>query len=220
MRQKIKNQRFGRLIAIEEMSREGSRKHYWRCRCDCGNEVIVEESHLKDGHTKSCGCYRREKRRRDLTGERFGRLTVLRRIDGKEGKSKRWECRCDCGNICICMQANLLSGTTRSCGCLREEQRKVNMKKAIHFVDGTCVERIASRKIYSNNKTGCRGVYRRENNTWRASIGFQGKLYSLGSFYSFEEAVRARREAEERLYEPFLKEYDSKKVIEAGGENV
>ena len=81
------------------------------------------------------------------------------------------------------------------------------MKKAIHFMDGTCVERIACRKTFSNNTSGHRGVYRRENNRWRASIGFQGKSYNLGSFATYEEAVQARLDAEKRLYDPFLAKY-------------
>lgn len=85
------------------------------------------------------------------------------------------------------------------------------MKKAIHFVDGTCVERIACRKTFLNNTTGHRGVYRRENNRWRASIGFQGKVYYLGSFSSFEDAVEARLSAEARLYDPFLEKYAEEK---------
>ena len=90
---------------------------------------------------------------------------------------------------------------------LQEAQRKVNMKKTIHFMDGTCVERIACRKTFSNNTSGHRGVYRRENNRWRASIGFQGKSYNLGSFATYEEAVQARLDAEKRLYDPFLAKY-------------
>lgn len=74
-------------------------------------------------------------------------------------------------------------------------------------MDGTCVERIASRKTFINNTTGHRGVYRRENNRWRASIGFRGKVYYLGSFGTFDEAVQARLEAEARFYDPFLEQY-------------
>ena len=33
-----------------------NRRHYWICECDCGNEVIVWGTHLRNGHTKSCGC--------------------------------------------------------------------------------------------------------------------------------------------------------------------
>ena len=81
------------------------------------------------------------------------------------------------------------------------------MKKAIHFVDGTCVERIASRKNCANNTTGHRGVYRRQNNRWRAAIGFKGKVYNLGTYESFQDAVNARLEAEKNLYDAFLDQY-------------
>ena len=50
----IDNRRFGKLIAISPY-RSGGRT-YWKCKCDCGNEVDVELSHLVDGHTRSCGC--------------------------------------------------------------------------------------------------------------------------------------------------------------------
>ena len=61
----------------------------------------------------------------DLTGQRFGRLTVLER-DGSytlySGDSvPTWVCKCDCGTECIVMGRNLRSGATRSCGCLRRE---------------------------------------------------------------------------------------------------
>jgi len=129
------------------------------------------------------------------------------KADRPDRMSDYWLCQCDCGKQCICRKENLRSGVTRSCGCLQEAQRKVNMKKAIHFMDGTCVERIACRKTFSNNTSGHRGVYRRENNRWRASIGFQGKSYNLGSFATYEEAVQARLDAEKRLYDPFLAKY-------------
>ena len=46
-------QKFGRLTVLEHVC---NRK--WRCRCECGKETIVEACHLKNGHTKSCGCLR------------------------------------------------------------------------------------------------------------------------------------------------------------------
>lgn len=60
----------------------------------------------------------------DLTGQRFGRLTVLRLIPKEErtwsNKEKAYECLCDCGNKCIVRQRSLLTARmTRSCGCLR-----------------------------------------------------------------------------------------------------
>ncbi len=214
MKKEMTGKQFGMLTVLQEAKRENSRKRYWLCRCQCGKETVVEESHLKNGHTKSCGCYRRmvqQKRSRDLTGLRFGRLQVLEAVLGADGSLAGWKCQCDCGKQCVCKSGSLTSGVTRSCGCLQEEKRRENMKKAIHFVDGTCVERIACRKTFLNNTTGHRGVYRRENNRWRASIGFQGKVYYLGSFSSFEDAVEARLSAEARLYDPFLEKYAEEK---------
>ena len=49
----------------------------------------------------------------DLTGQRFGRLTVLERTELK------WLCKCDCGNKKIVAGGHLVSGDTKSCGCLR-----------------------------------------------------------------------------------------------------
>lgn len=45
----------GRLLVIEECGREKHWKVLWRCRCECGNEVIVLGSNLRNEHTTSCG---------------------------------------------------------------------------------------------------------------------------------------------------------------------
>lgn len=150
-------ERYGSLVVIEKVKIPGKLKTYWRCRCDCGNTCTVEDSHLKNGHTRSCGCRRRirlQEKRLDLTGQRYGRLVVL----------------------------GTAAGTAEKC-------------------DGA---------VEQSGSSGHRGVYRRENNRWRASIGFQGKSYNLGSFATYEEAVQARLDAEKRLYDPFLAKYREK----------
>lgn len=59
---------------------------------------------------------------KDLTGLRFGRLVVIRRINKKgEGKGAKWLCKCDCGNKTILDSYKLNSGVTKSCGCLHSE---------------------------------------------------------------------------------------------------
>lgn len=53
--------RSGRLLVVSEAGRHGrSRQVMWRCRCDCGQETIVQGHRLRTGHTKSCGCIGRE----------------------------------------------------------------------------------------------------------------------------------------------------------------
>lgn len=211
--------RFGSLTVVEKGERRDGKRQYWICVCDCGNKKAVAEHHLKSGHTRSCGCYRRKVQMGkavDLKGQRFGRLVALQPVRDENGYLKGWECVCDCGKRCVCPPGNLRSGITRSCGCLKEETRKENMEKAIHFVEGTCVERIASRKPFANNTTGHRGVYRRQNGRWRASIGFCGKVYLLGTFEKFDDAVAARLDAEKRLYDPLLERYGKGRTEKSG----
>lgn len=59
----------------------------------------------------------------DLTGKRFGRLTVLARAGSDSGKNATWFCRCDCGNEVVVVGSNMRCGDTRSCGCLRREMQ-------------------------------------------------------------------------------------------------
>lgn len=70
---------------------------------------------------------------KDLTGQRFGRLTVIGREPGNYVSPDgfvvitRWRCRCDCGNETVVLRTNLKRGLTRSCGCLRRERMKEKM---------------------------------------------------------------------------------------------
>ena len=68
----------------------------------------------------------------DLTGQRFGKLTVLSRAEDIISKNGRkyiaWNCKCDCGNEHIVKQELLISGRTKSCGCLQKEASGKNVK--------------------------------------------------------------------------------------------
>lgn len=57
----------------------------------------------------------------DLTGQRFGRLTVVARDYTDRNRNIYWKCQCDCGNECSVRGSHLKSGQTRSCGCLNAE---------------------------------------------------------------------------------------------------
>lgn len=197
------------LLTVEGPAPEKHNRRFWLCRCQCGTLKSVQESHLLSGHTKSCGCLRQQtgsKSALDLTGKRFGWLVALEPTEKRKKTSVIWRCRCDCGNEVECETENLTRGKVRSCGCLQADQRKKNMAAAIHFVNGTCVEKIACQKLISTNTSGYRGVSRRSNGTWRACIGFRGKRYDLGTYYSLDEAVAARLEGE-KMYQEFLKDY-------------
>ena len=100
----------------------------WECRCTYGNTVYAISSRLNAGRIKSCGYLRKEylagygpNRKLDLTGERFGHLTVLREIESRQNRAVMLECLCDCGNITVASRDALRSGDKRSCGCLRRK---------------------------------------------------------------------------------------------------
>lgn len=57
----------------------------------------------------------------DLTGQRFGRLTVIERAPNV-GRKTMWKCKCDCGNYTVVGQTDLHSQRTKSCGCMFKEQ--------------------------------------------------------------------------------------------------
>lgn len=57
----------------------------------------------------------------DLSGKKFGRLTVITKTEKRRHRSVIWECKCDCGNITEVASDDLVSGNTRSCGCLQKE---------------------------------------------------------------------------------------------------
>lgn len=60
----FEQRKFGRLQPISHafvrVTPNGSRKHYWLCRCDCGQETVASAGGLTSGRTQSCGCLRRE----------------------------------------------------------------------------------------------------------------------------------------------------------------
>jgi hypothetical protein len=56
----------------------------------------------------------------DLTGQRFGRLTVLSRAGSAAGPAQ-WRCRCECESLLVVWAVNLKAGRTKSCGCLRKD---------------------------------------------------------------------------------------------------
>lgn len=82
------------------------------------------------------------KEAQNLTGQKFGQLSVLS-FDHKDEKSRKkfWKCQCDCGNTVIVYQNHLKSGHTKSCGCLHSRQ-DINVKH------GCCRRKIPKERIY------------------------------------------------------------------------
>lgn len=116
----LTNQRFGKLTVLYRVEHPAKGTH-WLCQCDCGNQTVVSMSHLTSNHTTSCGCQKHLKQLEDLTGKRFGMLTVLE-YDRVEGKGHTyWKCKCDCGTIKSIRKDELINGSVISCGCYHDK---------------------------------------------------------------------------------------------------
>lgn len=195
--------RFGQLTVVEYAGKVKG-MHRWKCVCDCGQETTVGQTLLQSGKTKSCGCLGHPPVK-DIQGQQFGDLTALEFIGKQEGQYY-WRCRCRCGKETTVRQNYLLMGKTKSCGCLQAKMAVENMK----FIDGTSVTKLekAGQRLASSNSSGYNGVYwNRKTQKWAAQIGFKGKTYYLGSFAKIEDAVDARKKAENRIYGEFLEWY-------------
>ena len=204
-RENLMHQKFDMLtVCSKAEDRKG--RSAWLCRCECGKTRIVQSSDLKSGRVWCCGC--RSRRILDLKGSLFGRLTVLSMSDRRDRKgSVYWKCRCSCGNMVEVPQDRLVSGNTSSCGCLKKEW-EAHIKDTLHFVDGTCVELLKSRKNRCDNTSGFRGVTRFKNR-YRVSIGLQRRRYYLGTYRTFEEAKQVRLAAENELYNALVEQWSN-----------
>lgn len=107
----------------------------WRCRCKCGNVVDVITNSLTSGHTKSCGCYNSKGRIKDITNQRFGKLTALYPTEKRSGTAVIWHCQCDCGNECD-VSVQHLGKSVFSCGCFRAECAREKGKQQIKDLTG------------------------------------------------------------------------------------
>lgn len=204
----LTGRQFGKLTVLSRAENKRGRVA-WLCRCTCGRSCTVTAHDLKLGHVKSCGCqqYRNKDNIVNITGQKFGRLTVLHATDMRDRKgSVIWHCRCDCGNEIDATQDNLVYGNYRSCGCLRQEIWK-NIPNQLHRIDGTCIEWLEHRKHRSDNTSGFRGVSLGKNGTYRVTIGFKKERFYIGSFKTFEQAVEHRLEVEELIHDGFVKAY-------------
>lgn len=106
---------FGELTVLAYAGTDQWGKAKWKCQCSCGNVHEVTTNLLRTGKTTSCGC--RKGGRENLTGQRFGRLTV-EKYSHTANQKAFWFCRCSCGGRIVVDTQSLKRGNTSSCGCL------------------------------------------------------------------------------------------------------
>ncbi len=181
---------------------------YYLCRCDCGGTLKSTKYRLEHGLSTHCGCMKSA----DLSGQVFGRVTVIRRAEELNATRTRrpyiWECKCECGNI-VYRYTDTLKNEDE-CMC-RECAGKYNASMArtgAGFVEGTQISKIRSTKLSKANKSGVKGVSQdSRSGKWRAGIKFKGKSINLGYYDKFTDAVAARKRGEEEYFGSFLEDH-------------
>lgn len=117
--------KFGLLTVVERAENDNYGRPRYLCKCDCGNTKVIYANNLKTGHTKSCGCqWKIGRKPKDLVGQKFGALTVIKSLGIKEItyksnqtiKRQMFLCKCDCGNTKEYSASDLHSGV-KTCGC-------------------------------------------------------------------------------------------------------
>lgn len=220
----ITGQRFGKLVVVERAKNNKYNQAMWHCVCDCGATKEINGNSLKCGSTASCGCLNkeniRERQTKNLSGRKYGRLSAIKIVRHYKGMAV-WLCKCDCGQTIEVNSGSLLSGNTKSCGCLSKELSAENMNVAVKlnrlndWKEGTSLKKIQSKR-YKNNQTGVKGVSKNsKNGKYRAEIQIKKVSYYLGEYKSIEEAAEARAKAEQELFNPILEKYGIETV---GGE--
>lgn len=155
-----------------------------------------------------------DSKRIDLTHQRFGELTVIKLSDQRgNNNTLLWECGCSCGNTIYVSGGALRAGNYKSCGCKRVRRRDDGLKKHIEKdrIDGTRKSALTA-KLHSGNKSGRKGVmWLKNRNKWKAYIGFKGKQIHLGHYDDKEDAIKARKEAEEKYFKTTLEDKENER---------
>lgn len=234
----LTGQRFGRLTVIEraenQRRRNGQSIIVWRCYCDCGNYVDVRAGSLTSHNTTSCGCYDRERRRKyctyDLESEEYG-IGYTRKNDkfifDKEDYSLI-EGYCWNKSTSGYFETNKrINGKKTRIGLHRlvmnvtdntlyvdhiGHNKWDNRKSQLRIVTNSQNQMNRDRPI--NNSSGEKGIYWKHNK-WEAGIRYQDKYIYLGRFDEKNDALKARREAEEKYFGEWSYENSQKLIKES-----
>lgn len=203
--------RFNRLVVIEYSHNRNSHS-YWLFRCDCGTEKILRANIVKNGSTKSCGCFHVDRITSHGQSEHplytCWNAMMQRCYNEKQGAypdyggrgigvCERWRNAHGLANFIEDMYDLYQEGLTLERKLVNEDYSPQNCEWA------TYGKQAYNRRKPRNNLSGKTGVCYLENKpnlNWHAYIYKDSKKINLGRFASFEEAVAAREVAEIKYF--------------------
>lgn len=221
---------FGKLKVLSFYDVKGSHSR-WECECECGGKTIVYSHHLKSGNVKSCGCLKSicaielsEQNKKINTYDLSGEYGIGYTFKGEEfyfdledyDKIKDYCWRIDNNGYVVTTGGKTLHSIVMNTkgwqrADHRQHNKRDNRKSQLRIC--TIQKNNMNKKIAKNNTSGVTGVYwNSKNNKWYASIKLNKKSIYLGSFIEFEDAVNARKKAEERYFGEFSYDNSMKEV--------
>lgn len=223
--------KYGKLLVVGlngyRYSTSGRKVYLWNCKCDCGNDAVVESKSLRSGNSKSCGCLAMEHTIKmghdnkkyndyDLSGDygvgylSCGDTFMFDMEDYYKIKDFYWYKQ----NGYIL--ANAVNKRGRSVfihriilglnGSNKEKQvdhinhdTYDNRKNNLRIVNNS--KNQMNTRATKNNTTGCKGVYlEKQTNKYRASITKDKQVYKSKRFVNMQDAIQWRKEIEEQLF--------------------
>lgn len=201
--------KYGRLTVLGYSHTIKGRGTFWNCHCDCGKQAIVNSNKLRNNHTQSCGCLGKEKlelrNSHGLSRSKEYRIwaSMLQRCNNP--KDKKYN---DYGGrgIKVLDRWELFENFHKDMGECPDGFSLERVDVNGNYCKDNCKWETTSnqnfnQRIRKNNSTGRTGVdYIEKHGCWRARITFQLKEILLGRYVSFEEACKAREEAELKYF--------------------
>lgn len=228
----LTGQKFGRLTVLYrvESAKDGHSK--WHCKCVCGNEVDVQSNNLKCGVTQSCGCYKKEiSYKCNIESNEYNIINDYIVVKTSSGvvffidKDDEWVLKDYCWHV---------NGGGRIQSHMRGKNSEITVlhrlimncpeDMVVDHINGNpldnrrCNLRIVTQqqnamnhKIRLDNTSGTTGVcFNKRNKKWAAHINFNNESIHIGYFDNFEDAVAARKSAEEKYFGEYS--YDNSRV--------
>lgn len=216
---------FDRLTVIERaddiIDNKGYAQIAWKCKCECGNEFIAMGWRLKHGNNRSCGCMLKEKiwaqkRKNEYRVE--GDIVYMKTKSGVEFMfdlddfdmiySHSW---CATGGYIRttikCKKVPIhrfIMGEPDALVDHKDGNPLNNCKSNLRICNHQ--ENSMNHKIMSSNSSGCTGVtWNKRDKRWKVAITYKGTVYYLGCFEDYDEAVRVRKEAENKYFGEFAR---------------
>lgn len=174
------------------------KRPHWICLCDCGQIRSINGSNLRKGVATHCGNqYHRQLR--NLTGQVFGRLTVIGEAPRIKKYGRRWLVRCSCPNKTekIIADGLLTSGHVSSCSCYRKEEATKNATKhGLRFTPEYYIWREMVSRMTNPNNPGFKNYGGRGLLLDPDFLTFQGFISHIGRRPSKELTLERLRNSE------------------------